>query len=335
MDYIIVIILIIFSALFSGLTLGLMSLSAHELKRKMSLGDRDALKVYKIRKDGNLLLSTLLIGNVAVNSTLSIFLGSITSGFAAAIIATTLIVIFGEIAPQAVFSRFALKLGAKTAWLVQIFIYILYPICRPIASVLDKTLGNELPTVYSKKELMKIIEEHEDSDTSDVGEEEEKIVKGALSFSNKKVRDIMTPRTTVVAIDSKEKINRKLLDFIENESYSRLPVYKESPDNIIGILYISDLLGDKNLNKTVEQVANKEVFIVDEQKTLESIFSAFLRTHNHLFVVNNEFGMFTGVVTLEDVLEEIIGMEIMDEGDKYPDLRKVARKKAKSMGKEV
>jgi len=161
MQYLIVVVLILFSALFSGLTLGLMGLGADELKRKVSLGDKDAVKVYKVRKNGNLLLTTLLIGNVAVNTTLSIFLGSIAAGLTAGLVATGLIVVFGEITPQAIFSKFALKLGAKTAWLVRIFIFVLYPITYPISWILDKSLGDELPTVYSKKELVKIIEEHE------------------------------------------------------------------------------------------------------------------------------------------------------------------------------
>ena len=155
MDYLIVIILVLLSGLFSGLTLGLLSLDKNELKRKISLGNKQAKKVYTVRKKGNLLLCTLLLGNVAVNSTLAIFLGNIASGVIAGLIATGLIVIFGEIIPQATFARYALAVGARTAWLVKIFIIILFPICWPIAWVLDKTLGEEMPTVYSKKELMK------------------------------------------------------------------------------------------------------------------------------------------------------------------------------------
>ena len=110
MDYFIVLVLVSFSALFSGLTLGFFSLNRDDLQRKSELGDKKAKKIYSIRKRGNLLLTTLLVGNVAVNATLSIYLGSIASGFIAGIIATGLIVVFGEIVPQATFSRFALML---------------------------------------------------------------------------------------------------------------------------------------------------------------------------------------------------------------------------------
>ena len=220
MDYLITAVLLIFSALFSGLTLGLMGLSSQELKRKAELGNKEAAKVYTVRKNGNLLLCTLLIGNVAVNATLSIFLGSLTSGIMAAVVATSLIVIFGEIMPQAVFSRYALKIGSRSAWFVHSVIFLLYPICYPLSKVLDYTLGNELPTIYSKQELVKIIEEHEDSMESPVKEDEERIVKGALTFSDKRVRDIMTPRVVLKALEVDTVIDSSLLNELRESEYS-------------------------------------------------------------------------------------------------------------------
>ena len=328
-DYIIIFLLISFSALFSGLTLGLMSLNAQELKRKASLGDKEAAKVYAVRKRGNLLLCTLLIGNVSINSALAIFLGSLASGLMAGLMATGLIVIFGEIIPQAVFSRFALKLGAKMAWLVKLTIILFFPICWPIAWVLNKTLGDELPTIYSKRELMKIIEEHEDLKESDVGAEEERIVKGALTFSDKNVVDIMTPRSVMVAVEESSTIDEEMFEYIRESAYSRIPVYKNKIDNIVGILYRSDLIGAKNLNKKIGQVCDKEVFFVDEKKKLVYAFNAFLRIKQHLFIVTGKFGGVVGLITLEDVLEEIIRSEIMDEDDKDRDLRKLAKQAIK------
>jgi len=335
MTYLISIVLIIMSGFFSGLNLGLMSLSAQELKRKMALGDKQAEKVYAVRRRGNLLLCTLLVGNVAVNAALAIFLGSITTGFLAGLITTALITIFGEITPQAVFSRFALSLGAKTAWLVRIFIIVLFPICWPISWVLDKTLGGEIPAVYSKQELVKIIEEHEDSRASELDEAEERIIKGALTFSDKTVADIMTPRTVVKAFETKDKIDEKLLRKIRSFGLSRFPVYKDDLDRVVGILYANDLLGKRNLGKRVGVVAEKPVHFVEENRKLDDVFSAFIKTRHHLFVVRDEFGSLAGVVTLEDVLEEIIREEIIDEDDKHRDLRRVAKQRVKKEGKEI
>lgn len=329
MEYFIIVFLIFLSALFSGLTLGFFSLDKSDLKRKADLGDLQAKKILPIREKGNLLLSTLLIGNVAVNSALSIFLGSIAPGLIAGIIATFLIVIFGEIIPQSIFSRYALIFGARLSWLVKIVIFIFYPICRPISFLLDKALGDEMPTFYSKHELMRIVEEHEDSKASDIDEDEERIIKGALSFSNKTVYNIMTPRTEMFCLSTEEKLTPKLIKKIFESGRSRIPVYEENKDNIVGILYVKDLIANNYKGKTSRSLARKKVLFVDYDKPLDELLKAFKKTRSHLFIVMGEYGNVTGIVTIEDVLEEIIGEEIIDEFDKFVDLQAVAKQKAK------
>ncbi|MCA9366457.1 DUF21 domain-containing protein, partial [Candidatus Kaiserbacteria bacterium] len=137
MDYLIALVLITLSALFSGLTLGLLTLDTQTLRRRSELGDADAARVYPVRQKGNQLLTTLLLGNVAVNSVLAVYLGSIASGVAAAITATTLIFLFGEIIPQAYFSRHALRYGAMAVPFVKTVMLIAWPIAYPIGRVLD------------------------------------------------------------------------------------------------------------------------------------------------------------------------------------------------------
>lgn len=333
MDYIIVIILVLFSGIFSGLTLGFFSLNKDDLERKAELKNKDAIKIYKVRKDGNLLLTTLLIGNVAVNSTISIYLGSLTSGVLAGLMATGLIVIFGEIVPQATFSRYAMFVGSRFAWLARFFIIIFYPICKPIAWVLNKILGEEIPTIYTKKELVKLIEDHEDFHGSEIDADEERIIKGALSFSNKTVRDIMTPRTAVASLENTEKFNKKIIQKISQLGHSRIPVYEKDRNNIIGILYVKDLIANTLKNKTVEDLARKNVIFVDDEKPLDDLLNAFKKTKNHLFIVLNEFNEFAGIVTIEDVLEEILGVEIVDEYDRHEDMQKVAKRRGRNMYK--
>ncbi len=332
-EYLIIIILVFFSAIFSGLTLGFFSLGKDSLKRKAEVGDKRAKKVYEVRKNGNLLLCTLLIGNVAVNAALSIFLGSIASGFTAGLIATTLIVIFGEILPQATFSRYALKIGSKLAFIVKIFIFILLPITWPLARILDWILGEEMPTIYSKRELAKLIEDHENSRDSEIDEDEERIIKGALSYSEKKVRDIMTPRVAMFCLSANKKIDEKLLKTISNAGHSRIPVYEKSLDNIIGILYVKDLINTNWKNKKVRDVARKDVIFVDHNKPLDDLLNEFKKTRYHLFIVLNEFGGVAGLVTIEDVLEEIIGAEIVDEFDKHEDLRAFVKRRRRELKK--
>lgn len=329
MQYVITVILALLSALFSGLTLGLMSLDVHDLKRKIELGDTAAKKIYAVRKDGNLLLCTLLLGNVAVNAALSIFLGSIVSGLLAGIIATALILIFGEILPQALFSRFALFLGAKTTWLVKIFRFLLLPITWPLAKILDLALGEEIPTIYTKRELMKIIEEHEDSHESKVDEDEEKIVLGALSFSDKAVSEVMTPRIVVTAIEKSENFTDEVIQELKEAGKSRIPVYDERIDNVVGILFLRSLIGVDFKNRPVEVFMDRNVHFVNENKKLDEVFNLFITSKHHLFIVVDAFGGMEGVISIEDILEEIIGTEIVDEFDKHADMRAVAEEQAK------
>lgn len=315
MTYIAVIVLVLLSGIFSGLTLGFFSLNKDDLKRKAELGGKDAQKVYKIRQRGNLLLCTLLVGNVAVNSAIAILLNSIASGVAAGFVATGLIVVFGEIIPQATFARYALSLGAKLAWLVRLLIILFFPVCAPIAWLLDKALGDEVPNVYTKKELIKIIEEHEDSKHSAVDEDEEKIVKGALSYSSKLVRDVMTTEDKVFMLDTAATLNKNTLAQIRKKGASRIPVFNKKREQIVGMLYVKDLIDERFHDKPVGVSARKTVHFVNDDKRLDDVLNSFRSTRNHLFVARNAKKEFTGIITIEDVIEEIIGTEIIDEYD--------------------
>ena len=330
MDYLIVIALVSLSALFSGLTLGFFSLNRDDLERKAKLGDKDAEKILSVRRNGNLLLCTLLIGNVTVNTTLSIFLGSIVSGVVAGFIATALIVILGEIVPQAVFSRYAKAWGPKLVWIVKIFVGVFYLVCKPLAFILDKMLGEEMPMVYTKHELIEIIEEHEVSEDSDVENSEKKIIRGALLYGNKKVRDILTPRIQVFSLDFNQEFDEETIKEIRSSGRSRIPVYQET-DNLseefVAVLYMKDLAGQDLRGKKVGDMARKDVIFVDSQKPLDELLEAFKKTRHHLFIVLNEYGDMSGIVTIEDVLEEIIGEEIVDEFDKVENPQEEARKR--------
>ncbi len=315
MVYLIVVFLVGLSGLFSGLTLGLLSLDKSELERKIALGDKLAKKVYSVRRDGNLLLTTLLLGNVAVNSTLAIFLGDLTSGLVGMLVTTGLIVVFGEIIPQAVSVRYGLVIGARTVWLVKFFMFILYPICRPLAWALDKALGKEMPTIYSKRELIKIIEEHEDAPQSAIDEDEERIIKGALTFSDKKVSEIMTPRKKVFGLKGEMVLNDDLIRAIKKTGHTRLPVYGKNNLYVEGVLYVKDLIGlDKPL-KVKRLCRASRLLKVSQDMKLDKLLNKFIRQKLHLAIVENTQHEFVGVVTLEDVIEEVLNMEIVDETD--------------------
>jgi len=320
-NLLIVTVLVLFSGLFSGLTLGLMTLDAFELKRKMSLGDKQAAKLYPLRKHGNLLLSTLLMGNVVVNSILSVFLGSLTVGVVAVIISTGLILIIGEILPQAVISRYALSFGARTTWLVKIFIVLFFPVTKPIAILLNSMLGRELPTVYSKKELALLVGEQKGLVRSDVDQDDAQLMVRSLTFSDKTVKSVMTPWENTFAVVENQLLSRAFLNEVLKHGHSRVPVLNTSSKKVVGILYAKDLISLRSSKKTrVRDVMRKHVFVVSENDNLDDVLNLFRKEKIHLFIVQKR--TITGIITLEDTLEEITG-EIVDEHDRHEDMRKI------------
>jgi metal transporter CNNM len=323
MVYVVIVGLLALSAIFSGLTLSLMSLGPHELKRKATLGDLQAKRIYSVRRTGNRLLVTLLLGNVASISSLTLVLDSIWPGIVAGLVTTGLITIFGEILPQAIFSRYALLVGARTAWFVRLIMWVLYPVAAPLAWILDRSLGDELPTVYTRHELVGILEEH---GGNTLKRDEERIARGALTFGEKKITEVMTPRFMVTGIEQDKVLDADTIDELRRSGYSRFPVYDDSLDHVTGMLYVQQLVDPDNHDKKVGDVASQTVFFVNEDATLDHALNAFIKTKNHLFMVVNEFSEFVGIVSIEDVIEEILGVEIVDEFDKYTDVRAVAEK---------
>lgn len=322
MNILLAIISISFSALFASLTIGLMSLDLSTLERKIKHGNKDAEKVYRIRKNGMLLLTTLLLGNAAGSSFFAILLGDMFNGVVAGIASTILLFLFGEILPQAIVSRYALVFGARTSGLIRLIMWIFYPICYPIAWGLNKLLGEEGPTRYTKRDILSIIEDDTSPD-ADLDHDERRIARGAFSFSHRNVEHVMTPNTVVKTVKSSDIINKEYLADLKDSGYSRLPVLLDDSTQFGGILYLKDLLGIR-LPKKVSDVMDNTIHFVHPSDPLDGVLNQFIKTKMHLFVVLDEFGGFEGVITVEDIIEEIIGKEIMDEDDVVPDLRKTA-----------
>lgn len=326
-----VILLLILSATFSGLTIGMFSLGLVDLERKIKLGNKKAEKIYAVRKRGNFLLCTLILGNTVINSTLTTVMNMVsedsgqTAGWVGAAISAVMIFIFGEVLPQALFSRHPFEVGAKTTWLVRIFMFVMWPIAMPMSMALDFIFGKEIREVYNKEELGIVLEEH-------VGEslsaDEQKRMLAAMAFSGKVAFDVLTPSTVLISMEASTVLTQEVLEFIKGEYYSRIPIYKDELNNIIGVLIVKDLVGYSiSSNQTVEDVCRKEKILrIEEDFSLSSLWKHMIKDKIHIAFVYNEFGSLTGVVALEDLMEEMLGEEIMDESDTVADLQSQARK---------
>ncbi len=316
-EFLLTLLLLACSALFSGLTLGYFTLDPGSLRRRAKLGNSQAAAILPLRTRGNHLLTTLLLGNVAVNSILAIFLGELAGGLVASLTATALIFLFGEILPQAVISRHALRFGSLFAPIVRILMWISAPITYPIAALLDRFLGEELPSLYSRHELMEIIAEHEDSEHSTIDADEERILHGALQFSHTRVREAMTPFDDVVAFDENRTLTRELFEEIGEAGFSRYPVYSGHRQNIVGLLFAKDLLTeDPEISiRATEEAFDERLLRVKPDTFLDIVLAKMLKERLHLALVENRRGNALGVITLEDIIEEIIQVEIEDEDD--------------------
>lgn len=331
MTYLIVFFSILLSAFFSAITIGFLGLKKTELQSKVKAGNKKAKKIYEVRKNGNLLLITMLLGNVLINSVLSVFLSSIFSGVFAVIISTTLIVLFGEILPQAIFYRHAIQLGYRFVPLVKFFIFILYPVAWPLSKILDIVLGEEEETIWSKREMKEMIKIQEDAEDSEIDRDEETILLGVLSFSDKKVKEIMTPKNVVFSLGESEKLDENVLNEIKYSGFSRIPVYRNTKDNIVGILNVKSLINLPD-GKIVKDVYSEEnIFAVSENKKLDNLLNKFILKRSHLAYVVDSQEDFVGVVTMEDLIEEILKMEIIDETDTHHDMREKSKMEAKGL----
>jgi len=321
-----------FSGLFSGLNLGLMSLDQTELKIVMSTGteqEKDyANRILPVRALGNFLLCSILLGNVLVNNTLTIMLDTILGGggMGAVIGSTLAIVVFGEIIPQAICSRHGLAVGAHTIVLTKMFMLITSPLSWPISKLLDLLLGSEIGTVYNKERLMELLKVTDQY--NDLEKDEVNIVNGALVLKQKSVNDIMTTLNDCYMLPLDSILDFDTVSEIKAQGYSRIPVYERDRTNIVHILFAKDLLFiDPDDRKPIEEVCKfykNEVNVVYDDTVLTDMFNEFKSGEKgHLAVVqeiNSEgesdpFYETIGIVTLEDIIEEIIQSEIIDETD--------------------
>ncbi|XP_009072486.1 PREDICTED: metal transporter CNNM2 [Acanthisitta chloris] len=326
--------LLCLSGMFSGLNLGLMALDPMELRIVQNCGtDKEknyAKRIEPVRRQGNYLLCSLLLGNVLVNTTLTILLDDIAgSGLVAVVVSTIGIVIFGEIVPQAICSRHGLAVGANTIFLTKFFMMMTFPASYPVSKLLDCVLGQEIGTVYNREKLLEMLRVTDPY--NDLVKEELNIIQGALELRTKTVEDVMTPLRDCFMIAAEAVLDFNTMSEIMESGYTRIPVFEGDRSNIVDLLFVKDLAfvdpDDCTPLKTITRFYNHPLHFVFNDTKLDAMLEEFKKGKSHLAIVqrvNNEgegdpFYEVLGIVTLEDVIEEIIKSEILDETDLYTD----------------
>ncbi|HUD10666.1 MAG TPA: CNNM domain-containing protein [Candidatus Saccharimonadales bacterium] len=314
---IVVALLVLFSAICSGLNVALMSLDVDDLRRKAKLGNTYARRLLPLRANSHLTLASILLANVAVISATSLVLEQHFNGWAALIISTLLIVVFGEVLPQAFFARNALRYTGRLEPLLRIMILITYPISKPLQLLLTKLLGPEMQHLQSRSELGILIAEHSDQRGSELDSDEVEIMQGALQLSEKHVRDIMTEIGRVYWLTPDTIIDSSKIDEIKDISRSRIPVFDQHLTKCYGLLLMKDLI-DWDFDEEpprVEDLPLHPCQLIGYKMALDTLFRKFISSGTHLLPVEHD-DKIVGIVTIEDLIEEIVGHEIEDETDR-------------------
>jgi metal transporter CNNM len=308
--------LIGFAALCSGLNVSFMSLDLADLRRKAKLGNVYAKRLLPLRKNTHLTLAAILFVNVAAASASPLVLDQRLNGVVAGVVSTLLLVVFAEIMPQALFARHALSYCGRLAWLLRVMIIISYPVAKPLQLLLDRLFGPEEALLHTRHELGILIGEHL-SPQSELDEDEVEIVRGALQLSEKRVRDIVTPMRSVFWLAHDTEINGATIDEIKARGWSRIPIFNQTHTTCFGLLLMKDLV-DMDFDHEPVLVRDMPLHttqVVGSMTALDTLFRKFITGGTHLIPIEKD-DKIIGIVTIEDLLEEIVGHEIEDETDR-------------------
>ncbi len=321
---VIIIIGLVFSAFFSSIETALSSVSLIRLKKMADDKIKGARKAVFLIENYERTLITILIGNNLTNigaSTVSAFIFSkllfksaTLSSFVSTFLMTFLIITFSEILPKTYAKNHATKVSIKFAGMMWFFYKIFFPVAFFFVRLQRKFVKNQSEnSSVTGEELETIIDTMEDEGLID--EDHADIIQGALSLGNKTVGDIMTPRVDMISVKVNDSVDSILEEFFKSQ-YSRLPVYEEDKDNILGILQEKDFLTNviKNKDKIdLKKLIQKPLYVTRSTK-VDDLIKEMQEVKKHFAIVADEYGGTSGIVTMEDALEELVG-EIYDEYD--------------------
>lgn len=316
--------LVIMSAYFSATETAFSTINTTRLKTLADKGSKKAERVLAMAEDFDKLLSTILVGNNIVNIGLSsvatvFFLrllngDSSTAATVSTAVTTVVVLVFGEVSPKSLAKEAPESFAMFSAPLLRVFAWILTPV--NFIFVLWKRLLSKIfkfkdDRSVTSDEIITFIDAVEEG--GDLDSDESELLRSAVEFNDQEAEDILTPRVDIVGVEedcSKEDIAQVFTD----TGYSRLPVYKDSLDNIVGIVHQKDFYdGPRVTEKPLSEIMKAPVYVTPGMK-IHDILKLLQKTKSHVSVVTDEFGGTLGIVTMEDILEELVG-DIWDEHD--------------------
>ena len=319
---IIIVLCVIMSAYFSATETAFSSLNRIRVKNMAEKGNKKAKLVLKMTDNYDGMLSTILIGNNIVNilcaslaTVLFVkWLGGEAGPSAATAVTTIVILIFGEVSPKSIAKEMPEKFAMFSAPFLRVLMVILTPfnfLFKQWKKLLSMIFKSDDSNAITEEELLTMVEEAEEEGALD--EQESTLIQSAIEFSDIEASEVLTPRIDIEGVPNDATKEEIAAVFIET-GYSRLPVYKETIDHIEGIIYLKDFYNHVyNKDRSVESIIRPTIYIT-ENKKIDELLTELQQKKLHIAVVLDEYGGTVGIVTLEDILEELVG-EIWDEHD--------------------
>ena len=319
-----IIILLFFSAMISGSEVALFSLSQSDLDELNSKNSSKANIINELLAKPKKLLATILVANnfinigvvilfsYSLNSVFSVIQSTLLKFIVEVILVTFLLLLFGEVLPKVYASRNNIKFALLITYPLSVLDKLLSPISLPMracTNYIQEKLGKQ-KTNFSVDQLSQALELTSSDDTT---QEEQKLLEGIVSFGSTDTKQVMSPRIDLFALDIDETF-AEIYPKIVAKEYSRIPVYRDNIDHIEGVLFIKDLIPHINKKEFDWKTLLREPFFVPENKKLDDLLKDFQSMKSHLAIVVDEYGGTSGIVSLEDVIEEIVG-DISDEFD--------------------
>lgn len=319
-------VLVSLSAYFSATETAFSSFNRIRLKNMAEEGDKRAQLAMSLAADYDRLLSTILVGNNIVNILLTslatvFFVGLYGSGTGttlATIVSTVVVLIFGEISPKSLAKEHAEGFVLATAPILRVIVILLYPV-NWLFSMWKKLLGKVFKSsgdqVVTEQELLTIVDEAEQGGS--INEQESELIRRVIDFNDQEAMDILIPRVDMTGIDAEATAEEMAALFAES-GYSRLPVYEDTIDHIVGVVHLKDYLAVQSQQPRPREIMQSPVFVPPTMK-IRLLLRLLQEQKSHIAIVSDEYGGTQGLVTMEDVLEELVG-EIWDEHDDVVEL---------------
>jgi len=312
-------------AFFSGAEIALVSASRARLRQRAQSGDHGARIAEAFLAEPQILLATTLMGTNLATVTFSVtvalaLLGRETANSEVLAIAlvTPMTLILGELVPKTLFQRHADALAPRIIYPLRVVSIVLRPgvwVMGAFAGLMTRFLGVDRQRAFVTRDELAILIESEAKGETDITRDEREMISNVLELSDSEVEDVMVPLSEVTALPNDASVAEAILE-VADKRHSRIPVYEDRIDNIVGILHVFDLLQSKNRDRLIAELARPATYVPENQPAAELLLD-LQGSGSHMAVVVDEYGGAVGVVTVEDILEEVVG-EIDDEYDRGP-----------------